>query len=484
MWKRIGLVSFKHRCKLVHLGSYNSGTLNKTVHCSRAVSGWSSFQNNIVTNDKHFVSQPRMYSVDAKQSLIQNTDINALAGNNLVSKGDLHEIGSSSDTIISLISPLDNDNDTTTSNNSNIGESVTGSDTNAATEIVANSDIVDGSQIVIKSFDELTWWPQDLMIMFLDKVQLTTGLAWWETIAFTTIFVRLCIFPIAVEGMKRGAKLQLAAPEVVPIQMKLERIKKSGMSKEAQQQATLETATEMKAIYKKHGASALGPIVPVLCQMPIFMSFFFALRKLHEYIPELQTGGFGPYDIGPIHFDVTDMTQVDTSYILPIALTASFLAVIEVGGEMADKEMQAKSKNVMRFMALVMFGASTTFPACVTWYWTCNNAYSFCQSSAIQSDSIRQLIGLPQMSEIKAASERAMKAKKTGVVDVAKAPPMMNTFNQPLPTAQKNTINENEDTVDDKGNPIFVAKEEIIEEETKITPNLRTKRKRRRNRRS
>ena len=88
------------------------------------------------------------------------------------------------------------------------------------------------------------------------------------------------------------------------------------------------------------------------------------------------------------------------------------------------------------------------------------------------------------MSEIKAASERAMKAKKTGVVDVTKAPPMMNTFNQPLPTAQKNTINENEDTVDDKGNPIFVAKEEIIEEETKITPNLRTKRKRRRNRRS
>ena len=214
------------------------------------------------------------------------------------------------------------------------------------------------------------------------------------------------------------------------------------------------------------------------------MSFFFALRKLHEYIPELQTGGFGPYDIGPIHFDVTDMTQVDTSYILPIALTASFLAVIEVGGEMADKEMQAKSKNVMRFMALVMFGASTTFPACVTWYWTCNNAYSFCQSSAIQSDSIRQLIGLPQMSEIKAASERAMKAKKTGVVDVAKAPPMMNTFNQPLPTPQKSTINENGDVVDDKGNPIFVAEREIIEEETKITPNVRAKRKRRRNRRS
>ena len=207
MWKRVGLVSIKQRCKRVNIGICNNGALNKTVRCSRAVSGWSTFQNNIVTSYKHFVSQPRMYSIDAKQSLIQNADINVLAGNNLVGKGHLHGISSSSDTIISLTSPLGNVNNdnsnsttttttttTTTSNSSNIGESATASDTNAASDIAVNSEIVDGSQIVIKSFDELTWWPQDLMIMFLDKMHLTTGLAWWETIAFTTIFVRLCIF--------------------------------------------------------------------------------------------------------------------------------------------------------------------------------------------------------------------------------------------------------------------------------------------------
>ena len=42
-----------------------------------------------------------------------------------------------------------------------------------------------------------------------------------------------------------------------------------------------------------------------------------------EYVPGLTEGGFGPYDFGPIHFDVTDMTQVDTSYILPIAFILS-----------------------------------------------------------------------------------------------------------------------------------------------------------------
>ena len=42
-------------------------------------------------------------------------------------------------------------------------------------------------EIVLKSFDELTMYPQDRMIVFLDYVQANTGLAWWETIACTTI---------------------------------------------------------------------------------------------------------------------------------------------------------------------------------------------------------------------------------------------------------------------------------------------------------
>ena len=79
----------------------------------------------------------------------------------------------------------------------------------------------------------------------------------------------------------------------------MERIKKT---RALTQEEQMQHAQEIKAVYKKHGASPLGPIVPVLLQMPIFMSFFFALRKLHEFVPELKTGGFGPYDIGPVHF--------------------------------------------------------------------------------------------------------------------------------------------------------------------------------------
>ena len=73
--------------------------------------------------------------------------------------------------------------------------------------------------------------------------------------------------------------MQLASPDMVPIQQNMERIKKHG-------HLPRRSKCNMgnKAVYKKHGASPLGPIVPVLLQMPIFMSFFFALRKLHEFV--------------------------------------------------------------------------------------------------------------------------------------------------------------------------------------------------------
>eukprot|EP00944_MAST-04C_sp_MAST-4C-sp1_P004550 g4550.t1 len=335
-------------------------------------------------------------------------------------------------------------------------------------------------EIVLKSFDELTMYPQDRMIVFLDYVQANTGLAWWETIACTTIFVRLCILPLAVEGMKRGAKMQLASPDMVPIQQNMERIKKT---RALTQEEQMQHAQEIKAVYKKHGASPLGPIVPVLLQMPIFMSFFFALRKLHEFVPELKTGGFGPYDIGPVHFDVTDLTQVDTSYVLPVALTISFLAVIEAGGEMADKEMQKKSKNVMRFLALFMFGVSTTFPASVTWYWTVNNSFSFFQSTSLQLAPVRQMLGLPMMSELQAASKKAMLAKGTGVTGAIKAPKSpINPFimsSNPAQSAQNGV----DVTTDDKGNPTFAPQKEVEKEAKQDGEKINIRKRHRRRKR-
>ena len=132
-----------------------------------------------------------------------------------------------------------------------------------------SSDVVDVvtevPDIVIKSMNELTWWPHDRMISMLDFIQLNTGLEWWQTIAVTTIGVRLFIFPIALEGIKRGSNAAMARRELTILQEKYNAIKKKQNGTLSQQQMLAQHA-EMKVINKKHGASLLGPIVPVLLQ--------------------------------------------------------------------------------------------------------------------------------------------------------------------------------------------------------------------------
>ena len=480
MWKRFALNNIKRRVKhnyLFSVGNNNCTNSTSIIWNNNNIND----DNNKCNNNLYGRNHCRMYSVDVKKSsIIQDIEngVNGTVSNDFVhnvninsSSCGINEIVENNHNIISLASSPNSDD-----NKFRAVDMVMDANSSDVVDVV--NEVPD---IVIKSMNELSWWPHDRMISMLDFIQLNTGLEWWQTIAVTTIGVRLFIFPIALEGIKRGSKAALARPELTILQEKYNAIKKKQKGTLSQQQMLAQHA-EMKVINKKHGASLLGPIVPVLLQMPIFMSFFFALRKLHEYIPGLTEGGFGPYDFGPIHFDVTDMTQVDTSYILPILLTLSFLAVIEVGGEMADKEQQEKTKTVMRFLGLFMFGISTTFPACVTWYWTVNNTYSFCQTSLIQMDLFRSVVGLPLQSEIKEASIRAEKAKVTGSLDAVKAP----ILQSPIPTVPHHPkgIDESGNAIDDQGNPTFAAVEtkETVGEDTTVV-NKSTNRKRRSRRR-
>lgn len=56
--------------------------------------------------------------------------------------------------------------------------------------------------------------------------------------------------------------------------------------------------------------------------MPVFVSFFIALRKMaYLPVPSLQTGG-------ALWF--TDLTLADPYYILPLAVTGTMFAILEV----------------------------------------------------------------------------------------------------------------------------------------------------------
>ena len=85
--------------------------------------------------------------------------------------------------------------------------------------------------------------------------------------------------------------------------------------------------------------------MPIL-QIPIFVSFFFAIQR----IAADGLGGFTPEQIGFTTggiAHVTNLSLPDPYYILPVVTSATMLAVIELGAD-GTQPMAGTMKMIMR----------------------------------------------------------------------------------------------------------------------------------------
>ncbi len=91
------------------------------------------------------------------------------------------------------------------------------------------------------------------------------------TIIFSTIIVRTIAWPIYAKTNDLQLKMKLVQPQIDAIQMKY----KDRQDQESRQRMNMEIAQ----IYKKNKIGLGGCVMPFV-QMPIFLGFYYALRKL------------------------------------------------------------------------------------------------------------------------------------------------------------------------------------------------------------
>src|SRR5690349_24267196 len=94
----------------------------------------------------------------------------------------------------------------------------------------------------------------------------TVGLSWGGAIIGLTVVVRAAILPLTFRQVRSMQALQRLAPEMKRIQ---ERYKDD---KQRQQQ-------EMMKFYQEHGVNPLASCLPLLLQLPFFLSLFYLLRS-------------------------------------------------------------------------------------------------------------------------------------------------------------------------------------------------------------
>src|SRR6266550_5966961 len=100
-----------------------------------------------------------------------------------------------------------------------------------------------------------------ILVFFHDKVSLSWGLS----IIALTIVVRAALIPLTLKQFKSMQRLQQLQPQIKAIQAKYKD------DKQRQNQ-------EMMKFYQENKVNPLGSCLPLVFQLPVFLSLFYMLR--------------------------------------------------------------------------------------------------------------------------------------------------------------------------------------------------------------
>ena len=160
--------------------------------------------------------------------------------------------------------------------------------------------------------------PIGLIQWSLEYLHVHAHLPWWLAIVASTLVLRTLLLPVAINVQANAARLNNIRPETERLMAKVRQYKQAGNLNIAEQQMA-----KVYALYAKHNCHPFKMMLMPVMQVPIFISFFVALRRMAAVpVESMKTGGI-------LWF--TDLTVPDPYYVLPLLGCASFMAIIEVG---------------------------------------------------------------------------------------------------------------------------------------------------------
>ncbi len=177
---------------------------------------------------------------------------------------------------------------------------------------------------------------------------------WGWTIIVLTILIKLAFFPLSAASYRSMGKMKLVTPKMTAIR---ERFK--GEPQKMNQ--------AMMELYKTEKINPLGGCLPIVVQIPVFISLYWVLLASVEMRN-------APW-LGWIH----DLAAPDPFYILPVVMAISMFIQTKLNPTPPDP-VQAK---VMMFMPILFSVMFFFFPSGLVLYWVVNNVLSIAQQWVI-----------------------------------------------------------------------------------------------------
>jgi YidC/Oxa1 family membrane protein insertase len=221
------------------------------------------------------------------------------------------------------------------------------------------------------------------------------GLSWGMSIIALTIFVRALLIPLTYKQLKGMRALQALQPQIKEIQAKYKN------DKQRMQQ-------EMMNFYKENKVNPFASCIPLVAQLPVFITLFYVLR--HELPPDMGCPAAGHCaDYGASFGFIPDLTAKATGSVLIVLL------VLYVGTQLASGYFMSvtadKSQRTMMFvLPLIFVPFVISFPAGLIVYWITTNFWTIGQQYTIQRIIPAPVVATP--AEVAAAKPPPPPPKK------------------------------------------------------------------------
>ena len=183
----------------------------------------------------------------------------------------------------------------------------------------------------------------------MEKIHSVVG-NWGLAIIFVTLAIKLIFYPLSAASYKSMANMRRLSPKLKALKDRY------GDDRQKMSQAMME-------IYKKEKINPLGGCLPILVQIPVFISLYWVLLESVEMRQ------------APFYFWIQDLSAKDPYYVLPLLMGISMF----IQQKLNPPPMDPVQQKVMQALPIIFTAFFAFFPSGLVLYWVVNNCLSILQ---------------------------------------------------------------------------------------------------------
>ena len=189
----------------------------------------------------------------------------------------------------------------------------------------------------------------------------TVGLSWGWSIVMLTVVVRIAILPLTYKGVKGMQNMQRLAPEMKKLQERY---------KDDKQRLN----EEMMKFYQEHGFNPASSCLPLLLQIPFFISLFYLLRA-DQFKADIR---------GEESFLFIPNLAADADGLVLVVLILLYVVTQLAASLVTAVSGDRNQKILVLVLPIVFVPILVSFEAGLLVYWITTNVWTFGQQLAVK----------------------------------------------------------------------------------------------------